>query len=291
MKVCGFSFIKNAIKYDYPIVEAIESILPLCDSFVIAVGKSEDETLELIQNINSSKIKIIETIWDESLREGGRVLAKETDKVFQEIGNEFDWCFYIQGDEVLHEKYYDEIQNQMLQFKDDKNVEGLLFNYQHFYGSYDFVGDSRRWYRREVRIIRNDKKIRSWKDAQGFRKEGKKLKVKLIDASIYHYGWVKHPKHQQSKQENFNKYWHSDETVKKMVEQVNDFDYSKIDSLKKFEETHPKVMQKRIEKMNWKFSFDPTQKRLSLKDSFLQKIEKWSGWRIGEYRNYEILKR
>ena len=199
-----------------------------------------------------------------------------------------DRCFYIQGDEVLHEKYYDEIQNQMLQFKDDKNVEGLLFNYQHFYGSYDFVGDSRRWYRREVRIIRNDKKIHSWKDAQGFRKEGKKLKVKLIDASIYHYGWVKHPKHQQSKQENFNKYWHSDETVKKMVEQVDDFDYSKIDSLKKFEGTHPKVMQKRIKKMNWEFSFDPTQKRLSLKDSFLQKIEKWSGWRIGEYRNYDL---
>ena len=289
MKVCGFSFVKNAIKYDYPIVEAIESILPVCDAFVIAVGESEDRTLELIQNINSPKIKIIETVWDESLRVGGAVLAEETNKAFDAIGDEFDWCFYIQGDEVVHEKYHGEIQSKMLQFKNDKNVEGFLFNYQHFYGSYDFVGDSRRWYQREVRIIRNDKNIRSWKDAQGFRKEGTKLKVKLIDASVYHYGWVKHPKHQQSKQEHFNKYWHSDEAVKKMVAQVDDFDYSKIDSLKKFENTHPKVMQQRIAKMNWEFSFDPTKKRLSFKDIFLQKIEKWTGWRIGEYRNYELL--
>jgi len=289
MKVCGFSFVKNAIKYDYPIVEAIESILPLCDAFVIAIGKSEDETLALIQNISSPKIKIIETIWNEKLRVGGAVLAEETNKAFDAIGDEFDWCFYIQGDEVVHEKYHDEIRNQMLEFENDENVEGLLFNYQHFYGSYDYVGDSRRWYRREVRIIRNDKKIRSWKDAQGFRRDGKKLKVKLINATVYHYGWVKHPKHQQSKQENFNKYWHSDETVKKMVAQVDDFDYSKIDSLKKFEGTHPKVMHQRIAKVNWGFSFDPTRKQLSLKDFFLQKIEKWTGWRIGEYRNYELL--
>jgi len=288
MKVCGFSFIKNAIKYDYPIVEAIESILPICDAFVIAVGKSEDETLKLIQNINSSKIKIIETVWNEELRLGGAVLAEETNKAFDAIGKEYDWCFYIQGDEVIHEKYHDEITNQMRQFKNNKNVEGLLFNYQHFYGSYDFVGNSRRWYRREVRIIRNNKNIRSWKDAQGFRRKEKKLNVKLINATVYHYGWVKHPKHQQRKQENFNKYWHSDDAVKKMVEQVDDFDYSKIDSLKKFEGTHPKVMQHRISQMNWKFSFDPSEKRLSLKNIFLQKIEKWTGWKIGEYRNYKL---
>ena len=272
MKICGFSFVRNAIKYDYPIVEAIESILPLCNAFVIAIGKSEDGTLELIQNINSPKIKIIETVWNEDLRVGGAVLAEETNKAFDAIGKEYDWCFYIQGDEVVHEKYHKEIRSKMLKYKNDQNVEGLLFNYQHFYGSYDFVGDSRRWYRREVRIIRNNKKIRSWKDAQGFRREGKKLKVKLIDAAIYHYGWVKHPKHQQSKQENFNKYWHSDDTVKKMVEEVDDFDYSNIDSLRRFKGTHPKVMQNRIEKVNWEFSFDPSEKRLSFKNVFLQNI-------------------
>ena len=177
MKVCGFSFVKNAIKYDYPIVEAIASILPICDQVVVAVGVSEDATLELIQNIKSDKIKIIETTWDESLREGGAVLAAETDKAFAAIGEEFDWCFYIQGDEVVHEKYYKEIKSQMQFYLKNENVKGLLFKYLHFYGSYDFVGDSRKWYRREVRIIRNDKNIHSWKDAQGFRKNGKMRRV------------------------------------------------------------------------------------------------------------------
>ena len=104
MKVVGFSFIRNAIKFDYPIVEAIKSILPICDEFIIAVGKSEDNTKELILSINSEKIKIIDTIWDENLRQGGRVLADETDKAFNQISGA-DWAFYIQGDEVIHEKY------------------------------------------------------------------------------------------------------------------------------------------------------------------------------------------
>ena len=48
MKVTGFTFIRNAIRYDYPVKEAILSILPLCDEFVVAVGKSDDDTRSLI---------------------------------------------------------------------------------------------------------------------------------------------------------------------------------------------------------------------------------------------------
>jgi hypothetical protein len=83
MKVCGFTIIRNAIKFDYPVIESITSILPICDQFIVAVGNSDDETLQLIQSINSPKIKIIETIWDDSLREGGKVLADETNKAFR----------------------------------------------------------------------------------------------------------------------------------------------------------------------------------------------------------------
>ncbi len=119
MKVSGFTFVKNAIKYDYPIVEAIKSILPICDEVVVAVGESDDKTLELIQGIDKEKIKIIETKWDESLREGGRVLAVETDKAYKEISEDSDWAFYIQGDEVVHEKYLDTIYDSMKKYKDD----------------------------------------------------------------------------------------------------------------------------------------------------------------------------
>jgi hypothetical protein len=189
---------------------------------------------------------------------------------------------------VIHEQYLPSIKAAMEKYTNDKSVDGLLLNYKHFFGSYDFIGDSRRWYRREIRIIKNDHTIASYIDAQGFRKNGKKLNVKIVEAFVYHYGWVKPPEAQQAKQQTFNKLWHDDEWMKKNIPQVDEFDYSKIDSLASFMGTHPKVMQERIHKMNWKFSFDPTQKKLSMKVKLLMFIEKKFGWKIGEYKNYKI---
>lgn len=289
MKVSGFTIVRNAIKFDYPIVEAITSFLLICDEVIVAVGKSDDHTLELIKSIDSDKIKIVETVWNDTLREGGHVLADETNKAFAAISSDSDWAFYIQGDEVIHEKDLPAIKAAMLQYKDDKSVEGLLFNYNHFYGSYDFVGDTRQWYRNEIRIVRNDKNISSYRDAQGFRKNGNKLNVKEIDASVFHYGWVKPPEAQQAKQQTFHKFWHTDEWMKQNIPEVDKFDYDTIDSLAYFTGTHPRVMQNRINRMNWKFSFDPTQKKVSFKVKLLLFIEKKIGWEIGEYKNYKII--
>ena len=289
MKISGFTIIRNAIKYDYPAVEAITSILPLCDEMIVSVGNSEDDTLGLIHSINSQKIKIIESTWDDSLREGGKVLAIETDKAKAAISKDADWAFYIQADEAVHEQYHSGIKAAMLKWKDDKNVDGLVFNYLHFYGSYDYTGDSRKWYRKEVRIIKNDPAIHSYKDAQGFRKNGQKLKVKPIDAFIYHYGWVKPPELQQAKQQSFHKMWHNEEWMEKNIPKIEKFDYSQIDSLSGFKGIHPKVMQERVNKKNWKFDFDPSQKKLSLKNKVLYHLEKLTGWRIGEYKNYKMI--
>lgn len=289
MYVSGFTFIRNAVKYDYPIKEAICSILPICDEFVVAVGKSEDSTLQLIKSIGSEKIRIIETVWDETLREGGRVLADETNKAFKAISVKSDWAFYIQGDEVIHEKYLPEICKAMEFWKDKHEVEGLLFKYLHFYGSYDFIGDSRKWYRNEIRIVRNDKRVTSFRDAQGFRLDGKLMKVKAIDAYVYHYGWVKPPVLQQDKQKYFNKLWHDDNWVEKNVGKANEFDYSNIDSLAIFDDIHPAVMIERIRKKNWEFSFDPSKKKFPIIKRFLYWIERKTGWRPGEYKNYRLL--
>jgi hypothetical protein len=287
MKVTGFTFIRNGIKYDYPYIEAIKSILPICDEVVVAVGNSDDETLDSIKNLDP-KIRIIETVWDDSLREGGRVLAAETDKAFAEVSIDSDWAFYIQGDEVLHEKFHEPVLNAMKQHKDNKLVDGLLFDYLHFYGSYDYVGASHNWYRKEIRVIRSSKNIYSYKDAQGFRKDDdKKLNVKKIKAAMYHYGWVKEPKAMQGKQETFHKLWHSDNWVKKNVTKTDEFDYSNIDSLKLFEGTHPQVMSQRIGSKNWKFDFDISMNKLNLKDRIKNIIEKFTGTRLGEYKNYK----
>lgn len=288
MKVGGFTIIRNAVKFDYPVREAILSVLPLCDEMVVAVGDSEDETLELIQSIADPKIRIINTTWDMSLRKGGTLLAVETNKAFDAL-SPCDWAVYIQADEVLHENSLDKVHNAMTRYKDQPEVEGLLFDYTHFYGSYKYIGDARRWYRHEVRVVRNDKQIRSWGDAMGFRKNNRKLQVKPCDGIIHHYGWVKPPEAQQAKQESFHKMWHDDNWVEKNVKQQIEFDYSEVDSLELFEGTHPKVMKDRIEREDWELNVDPNKKKFGLKDRLLYWIEKKTGKRIGEYRNYKII--
>jgi hypothetical protein len=286
MKVTGFTFIRNAIKYDYPVAEAIRSVLPVCDDFVVAVGNSDDATLELIAGIDPLKIRIVETVWDDTLREGGRVLALETDKAYRAIADDTDWAFYIQGDEVVHEKYLDPIRKSMVRWKDHLEVDGLLFDYLHFYGSYDYTGTSSKWYRHEIRIIRKNGSFWSYRDAQGFRKgDNRKLRVKPAEACMYHYGWVKEPAAMQRKQEYFHTLWHPDSWVEKNVVKADEFDYAGIDAVDLFRGTHPSVMLERLEKKNWKFDFDITFSHLSLKDRFKQWLRKYAGIELG-YRNY-----
>lgn len=290
MKISGFTIIKNAVLNDYPIVEAIRSILPVVNEMIVLVGDCEDETEQLIKNINSDKIKIHHSVWDPSLRKGGEVLAAETDKAFQLIDPESDWAFYIQADEVVHEKYHSSILEAARRYKEDKTVEGLLFKYTHFYGTYDYIGDSRRWYDREIRIIRNDKSIHSYRDAQGFRKDNRKLRVKLIDAYIYHYGWVKSPQQMLQKQRSLGKYWRTDEEWSQFLTSKDFWDFNnEFDSLEKFKDTHPSVMQDRISRKNWHVELDTAKKHFSFKERLLYSIEKKTGKRLFSYQNYKLV--
>jgi hypothetical protein len=287
MKVSGFTFIRNAIKFDYPVVEAIKSILPVCDDFVVAVGNSDDSTLDLIQGIDKQKIRIIETVWDDSktMKKGGKVFALETDKAFKEIGMDSDWAFYIQGDEVIHEKYLPAIRSAMEENLSNKAVDGLIFNYCHFYGTFDYVADSRRWYRSEIRIVRNHKDIRSWNDAQGFRwKDARKLTGRFIDATVYHYGWVRPPKKMMEKLEGAKQYWSADSKHIKTIDQVStEYDYTEsIDSLTRFKGTHPAVMKSRLEQLDWHPELSEKRKKFTARYFVLYWFEK-----IFRYRPFE----
>lgn len=290
MKLSGFTFVRNAIRFDYPVVESIRSILPICDEFIVVVGNSDDDTLQLIRSINSTKIRIVHSVWDDSLRKGGKVLAIETDKALAEVAPDSDWAFYLQADEVIHERFHTTILEAMRRFKDDKSTEGLLFDYLHFYGDYRYIADSRRWYRREVRVVRPRIGVKSWKDAQGFRINGRPLKVRHCGASVFHYGWVKPPELQQAKQKTFHKLWHNDEWMEENIPDVVEFDYSSIDSVALFQGTHPEIMKDRIARQNWTVDIDPNRKQLSFRYRILLYIEQLTGWRVGEYRNYKLIK-
>jgi hypothetical protein len=140
-------------------------------------------------------------------------------------------------------------------------------------------------------VIRNDKSIRSWLDAQGFRKNGIKLNVAPVEASIFHYGWVKPPKAQQAKQQSFHRYWHSDRWIEKSIPKTELFDYHERDFFSRFKGTHPAVMHPRIQNQDWEFSPETLGNKHSLKSILLRFIEKRTGWRIGEYRNYHLVRK
>ena len=146
------------------------------------------------------------------------------------------------------------------------------------------------WYRREIRIITNRKDIFSYRDAQGFRKKpNEKLNVKLIDAFIYHYGYVRDPVALQQKQRASSSIYHDNNWTQQTFMKSEVYEYEKLHQpVKKFTDTHPAVMLDRIKRKNWIFRPDLTIQCASTKDAFKRIMLKCTGWIPGEYRNYKI---
>ena len=290
MLISGFTIIRNAVKNDYPIVEAITSILPVVDEMIVLVGDCTDGTEELIRSIASPKIKIHYSVWNTQLQAGGVVLAEETNKAFALIDPASTWAFYIQADEVIHEKYHAAIIEGCKKYKDDNRVQGLLFKYLHFYGTYQYVGDSRRWYSHEVRIIRNDKSISAYRDAQGFRVGEKRLDVAMIDAWVYHYGWVKSQEKMITKMKDVSNYWIADKAEwERFMAKENMFSFEDYDSISRFTGSHPKVMENRIQQQDYDLQLDVNRKKLKLKHRIMYFVEKLTGKRFFEFKNYRVI--
>ena len=293
MKISGFSFVKNAVKLFYPVVESIRSALPLVDEFVIACGDSDDDTTELIRSIDDPKIKIIETVWDAKHFVHGAVNAVQTNIALDACTG--DWCFYLQADEVLHERYFPVLRENMERCLGVPSVEGFLFDYVHFYGSYDLYQTAHNWYAREIRIVRNGIGARSWESAQGFRIDGRKLRVVPASAEIYHYGWVRPPVRMMKKQIALSSVHHDTEWVKnRYPDEESSFDYGSLRTCRRFTGTHPEVMKDRINAVNWTIKPGKPNKKDHKHDRFwvrvLTSIENNILHRkIGEYKNYVLI--
>jgi len=251
MKISGFTMVRNATRFYYPVKESIASILPVVDEFIVALGEGDaaDKTLEEINSLNSSKIKIISRIWDEKLFINSEIFRHETNAALRECTG--DWCFYIQADEAVHEEDLDYIYNVCLKYNDDKNVEGILFRYLHFWGDYSHYLPYHGWYRNEIRIIRNKIGIESIKDAQSFRLNNRKLNVVSSDARIFHYGWVRPPQLMTSKKNEHDNIHRGINDKEKLIAGVDYFDYGNMLAIPLYKGTHPEVMKERIKKINW----------------------------------------
>ena len=306
---------KNADKLYYPMKQAIMSILPIVDEFIVALGDNDidDNTRKEIESIGDPKIKIIDTVWDINKYSRGTENAHQTDIAKENCTG--DWLFYLQADEVIHEKFLDEIKLSCEKYLHDKNVEGLLFDYKHFWGDYNHYHVSHGWYRKEIRIVRNNPEIHSWESAQSFRRipnfdgidyrqqeNTYKLKVKQLKAEVYHYGWVRPPKLMRNKTKALATIHKGAEKVAEMEKNKKfDFDYGPLNILKQFTEPHPKVMQDWITKFDWadelQYSGKPNTDRIKHKHEKIKYrlatfIEQniLNNKSLGEFKNYILIK-
>jgi glycosyltransferase involved in cell wall biosynthesis len=273
--ISGFTFIRNGVELGFPFEASIRSLLPLVDEFVVVVGKSNDDTLARIHAIGSSKIRVIETIWNERMADRGFVYAQQ--KMIAQYACTGDWAFYLEGDEVVHEAELANIRASVDKHHHNPAVEAFVFDYFHFYGTPDFVANSPAWYRRECRLIRNT--IRSYApDGQYWlitadHKKGRNPQAALANAHIYHYGWVRSNEAMQKKLDQVSKFWsHGAPTVR----------YSQFDAqvLQPFTGTHPELVKPWLESSAEKsFTIDPDYKltKREKRHRWLMKLEKAFG--------------
>ncbi|MFH1369258.1 MAG: glycosyltransferase [Elusimicrobiota bacterium] len=289
MKISGATFIRNGIKYKFPFTESIRSVLPLCDEMIVAVGNSEDGTRKKIEEINDPRIRIIDTVWDDKNRRGGQILSEQANIALSECRG--DWIFYIQADEVAHEDDLPVIRQSLARHYGDAAVEALAFKYVHFYGSYFTVQKGRHWYPEEVRIIKNNIGIKSFGDAQGFRRNVDKVKAARISAKIYHYGWARPPEAMVEKIKSFHKLWHDDSWIEKNCpgSDLASF-FSDVGNLAGFEGSHPAVM-KNIAEMESALFINARRAEYFKKRTVIQALRDFArNIPVGVHRNFRLIR-
>jgi hypothetical protein len=244
----GFSFVRNAIQFGYPVAESLLSLAPLVDELVIAVGRSQDDTLALVRSLDIPQLRIIETVWDDTLRVGGQVLAQQTNLALSHCRH--PWAFYLQADEVVHEDDYPRIRRALARWADEPAVDALRFRFVHFEGTYAYVNPVR--YRTQCRVIRNNGTIESVGDAAGFgRKDRSRLRARRSGAAIYHYGWARAPEIMRRKTLAFDRLWADDAAVEERWQGVPAEEFSQVDIAFRFRGTHPAAMRERVGALSW----------------------------------------
>lgn len=306
MKISGFTLVRHGVEFDYPFVESLNSLLPWVDELIINLGRGTDETpaaleawRQTLSEGDRAKIQSFESDWQldqPEKKRGGLILSEQTNLALARCTG--DWCVYLQADEVLHEADREAFRTQLQAADRDPQVDGLVFDYVHFYGSFDVVQISRSAYRREVRAIRRLSGARSVGDAQSFRKsDGSKLTVIPAKASVYHYGWVRTPQAMRDKTFFMDQLYHGDPSAEQSATQTphtgENYRYKRFWGLRSFAGSHPKTMKRRIAERGWKWDLDHSPFEWTWKDAkkiILDLFERATGKRLFEYRSYRLKK-
>ena len=294
MKISGFTFVFNAIRFDYPVVESIKSILPIVDEFIVNVGPDEDGTRSLIESIGDPRIKIIQNRWNPNLDTGGYLFAQQTNvALFNCTGR---WAFYLQADEVVHEEDLALIMEYADKYQEDDRVEGLAFWHLDFWGDYNTILNVYPYRgQRRCRLIKPHRFVLSRGDAAGFtvhpkyKERGRRIRVVDTGARVFHYGQVRSEETLQEKWQTTHKY-HSERRLKN--QNIDFYKYFPRQFVAPYQGTHPEVMADRIKKHpvsldlsspSWRTKLTRPEKWLLLKNLFVTKVtDRLSG--RGSYR-------
>jgi len=290
VKISGFTFIRNGNHLGYPFVPSIRSLLPLCDEIIVNVPRSTDGTLESVKAIGDPKIRIIESDWDESERVGDPIMRRHTDLALEQCTG--DWCVYIQGDEVLHEESIPAMRRAMERELSNVDVQGLLVDYTHFYGSYWTEVYSFGWYYKEVRVVRRDPQIRASGGAQGFRTTAnEKLRVKNSGGRYFHYGFALKPSQARIKVGNLAKVYGNEEHVQKTAARSERF-YDDDQKVKRFQGTHPATMRELVAAADW--SYESRNPLIRFRREYFWEdialiVKRCTGLTLGVHKNYRLI--
>lgn len=285
MRIVGFTLVSQAVLLDFPIVPAIQSLLEVCDDVVVNVGPAEDGTLDLLASVRDRRMRIVRGEWDAS--QGGRMLAVETNRALAEVTG--DWAIYLQADEVLHEADTPRLRECFSEATNDPAIQGLLFDYLHFYGSFHRLATNRTWIRREVRAIRPGSSVRSFAEAQGFRvlPGGHRVPARGTGCRVFHYGWARPIAALNTKRQVDHALYHSTDG-RPMRPRIPDRLSGQI-GLAVYTGTHPAVAKPWIAEREGLLPVDVQPVRWNARQvqiAVLHGLERLTGWRPFEFRNY-----
>ncbi len=262
MKISGCTFIRNGELFGYPYLESIQCLLDICDEVVVVIGNCNDETLHNVKSINNSKLKIIETVWNDKMQDRGFVYSEQ--KMIAQYSCIGDWVLYLECDEIIHENDYDKIKHLLRANLDKQHVEAFVFDYIHFYGTPDYIISSAHWYKRAPRIIRNS--IRTFAPDGLFwivmdkNRSGRFPRSKSIGCNMFHYGHVRSIESHEKKMQFIPQYW------KQKSQQFSGYDNVYAGFISKFNNTHPNIIKEWLNnKANWNFTINAKYK-LTKKD-------------------------
>ncbi len=298
MKLSGFTFVRDAVKCEYPIVESISSILPIVDEFVVNIGLPDiDGTANLIRSIKDPKIKIIQSQWNPNLDMGCYVYTQQANiALFNCMGK---WAFYMQADEVVHEEDYPIIMDYTDRYIDDDRVDGLVLKQLNFWGDFKTIlSVYPKWERRRCWIVKPHRFVLCAKDASRFtvhpkfKEKGRRLRAVEMDARLFHYHGIKSKKGLEEKYQTVRQYWEEERIPDK---QVDFYQYYPRQFISAYKGNHPEVMAELIQKHSvsidltspqWRTELTTKEKKQWRKHKILQYLPE----RFSVKRRYDLIR-